>query len=67
MEQELKPDKCRFCGSNNYKVVKVDQQWSEYIYAVQCQSCWAEGSHCVTEELAVRLWGIAPMTRLVGE
>jgi hypothetical protein len=62
MEKQYIPDKCKFCGSDNIKVVAVDEQLDADIYAVQCQSCWAEGSHCVTEEMAVRMWGLAPTT-----
>ena len=62
MQKEYIPDKCKFCGSESVKVEAVDQHLDADYYAVQCQCCWAEGSHCVTEEMAVRMWGLAPVT-----
>jgi len=62
MEKQHIPDNCKFCKSENIKVVAVDKQLDADYFAVQCQCCWAEGSHCVTEEMAVRMWGIAPET-----
>lgn len=62
MKKNYIPDKCKFCGADESVVVEVDQQWSDNIYAVRCNVCLAEGSHCVTEEMAIRMWGIAPET-----
>ena len=61
MEKQYMPDKCKFCGSENVKIESVDTNLGDF-FAVQCQCCWAEGSHCVTKEMAIRMWGIAPTT-----
>jgi len=61
MEKEYIPDKCKFCGSESVKVEAVDQNIGDF-FAVQCHCCWAEGSHCVSREMAVRMWGLAPET-----
>lgn len=58
MKEKLQPINCRYCKSENVAVVEVDQQWNDHIFAVRCDSCYAEGPHCVTEEMAVRMWGI---------
>jgi len=54
---KIKPKDCRFCGSDGVAAVEVDQQWNENVYAVRCESCFAEGPHCVSEEMAIRMWG----------
>ena len=60
MDEKLQPRDCRFCRSKNVHVVQVDEQLDGDYFAVECQCCWAEGSHCVTKEMAIRMWGIAP-------
>jgi len=62
MEKKYIPDICKFCGSNGVDIVEVDQQWNEMVYAVRCECCFAEGPHCVSEEMAARMWGLAPVT-----
>lgn len=62
MGKKYMPDSCKYCGSENTDVVPVDENLDVDNYAVRCNCCWAEGPHCVTEEMAVRMWGLAPET-----
>ena len=62
MDEKLQPRDCRFCRSKNVLVVQVDEQLDGDYFAVECQCCWAEGPHSVTKEMAIRMWGLAPVT-----
>lgn len=58
MKEELQPSNCRYCHSTNVKATRVDKQLDGDYFAVVCNCCWAEGPHSVTEEMAIRFWGI---------
>lgn len=58
MKEELQLNDCRYCNSKNVKVTQVDRQMDGEYFAVVCNCCWAEGPHSVTEEMAIRFWGI---------
>lgn len=67
MEIELKPRNCYFCGSKNVDVANNSEEYDNWNYWVLCDSCGARGPVGYTHEYAIRLWGIAPMTKLGSE
>ena len=64
---EPRPCDCKFCGSGNVSIADDSEQYENPSYWVSCESCGAAGPVGYTQEHAIRLWGMAAMTKPGGD